>query len=66
MMNRNIINYQHSDNELFEPKYIMTKNEDEFNWSKLIPNDDFSPMFDIFYISTKVYLHLKYLTITLR
>lgn len=44
MMNRNIINYQHSDNELFEPKYIMTKNEDEFNWSKLIPNDDFSAL----------------------
>lgn len=41
MMNRNIINYQYSDKELFEPKYIMTKNEDEFNWSKLIPNDDF-------------------------
>ena len=42
MMNRNIINYQYSDRELFEPKYIMTKNEDEFNWAKLIPNDDFA------------------------
>ena len=41
MMNRNIINYQHSDKELFDPKYLMTKNEDNFNWSKLIPNDDF-------------------------
>ena len=41
MMNRNIINYQYSDTNLFEPKYIMTKNEDEFNWSNLIPNDDF-------------------------
>ena len=41
MMNRNIINYQFSDKELFEPKYIMTKNEDEFNWGNLIPNDDF-------------------------
>ena len=30
MMNRNIINYQYSDKELFEPKYIMTKNEDEY------------------------------------
>tara|TARA_E500000178_G_C16494913_1_gene519009 strand:- start:298 stop:555 length:258 start_codon:yes stop_codon:yes gene_type:complete len=44
MMNRNIINYQHSDNELFDPKYLMTKNEDEFNWSKLIPNDDFAAL----------------------
>ena len=42
MMNRNIINYQHSDKELFDPKYLMTKNEDNFNWSKLIPNDDFA------------------------
>tara|TARA_B100000902_G_scaffold49128_1_gene56067 strand:+ start:854 stop:1651 length:798 start_codon:yes stop_codon:yes gene_type:complete len=44
MMNRNIINYQHSDKELFEPKNIMTKNEDEFNWSKLIPNNDFTAL----------------------
>ena len=44
MMNRNIINYQHSDNELFEPKYIMTKNEDEFNWTNLITNNDFSAL----------------------
>ena len=42
MMNRNIINYEHSDKELFEPKFIMTKNEDEFNWSNLIPNNDFA------------------------
>jgi len=41
MMNRNIINYQYSDKELFDPKYVMTKNEDEFNWSNLIPNNDF-------------------------
>ena len=41
MMNRNIINYQYSDKELFDPKYVMTKNEDEFNWSNLIPNHDF-------------------------
>ena len=29
MMNRNIINYQYSD-KVFEPKYIMTKNEDDW------------------------------------
>ena len=44
MMNRNIINYQHSDRELFDPKYLMTKNEDEFNWKKLIPNNDFAAL----------------------
>tara|TARA_R110001583_G_scaffold75927_4_gene208505 strand:+ start:561 stop:1346 length:786 start_codon:yes stop_codon:yes gene_type:complete len=41
MMNRNILNYEYSDTELFEPKYVMTKNEDIFNWSNLIPNNDF-------------------------
>ena len=42
MMDRNIINYEFSNKELFEPKFIMTKNEDEFNWAKLIPNNDFA------------------------
>ena len=41
MMNRDIINYQYSNTQLFDPKNVVTKNEDEFNWSKLIPNDDF-------------------------
>jgi len=41
MMNRNIINYEHDNDILFNPDFNMTKNEDEFNWSKLIPNNDF-------------------------
>ena len=41
MMNRNIINYEHDNDVLFNPDFNMTKNEDEFNWSKLIPNNDF-------------------------
>tara|TARA_R110000824_G_scaffold246785_2_gene435948 strand:+ start:218 stop:997 length:780 start_codon:yes stop_codon:yes gene_type:complete len=41
MMNRNIINYEHTDTELFKPEFIMTKNEDIFNWDNLIPNNDF-------------------------
>ena len=41
MMNRNIINYEYSDTELFKPEYVVTKNEDIFNWDNLIPNDDF-------------------------
>ena len=40
-MNRNIINYEYSDTELFKPEYVVTKNEDIFNWDNLIPNDDF-------------------------
>ena len=42
MMNKNIINYEQTDTELFKPEYVMTKNEDIFNWDKLIPNNDFS------------------------
>ena len=42
MMNRNVINYEYENGVLFNPNLNMTKNEDEFNWSKLIPNDDFS------------------------
>jgi glycosyltransferase involved in cell wall biosynthesis len=41
MMNKNISNYEYENGVLFNPKYKITKNEDEFNWSKLIPNDDF-------------------------
>jgi len=41
MMNRNIINYEYEKDVLFDPNFNMTKNEDEFNWSKLIPNNDF-------------------------
>ena len=41
VMNRNIINYEHDNDILFNPDFNMTKNEDEFNWSKLIPNNDF-------------------------
>ena len=41
MMNRDICKYERDDGNLFDPKFLMTKNEDEFNWSMLIPNDDF-------------------------
>ena len=41
MMNRNVIQYEYEKDTLFNPNLNMTKNEDEFNWSKLIPNDDF-------------------------
>ena len=41
MMSRYVANYEYSENVLFNPEYKITKNEDEFNWSKLIPNNDF-------------------------
>lgn len=40
MMNRNISKHKFSDEDFFDPKFIMSKNEDEFNWKKLLPADD--------------------------
>ena len=42
MMNKKICQYERDDGNLFDPKFINVKNEDEFNWSKLIPNNDYS------------------------
>ena len=42
MMNRKICNYEMKDGNLFDPTLLNTKNEDEFNWTNLISNDDFS------------------------
>ena len=41
MVNRNVINYERKDGNLFDPKKIMFKAEDEFNWATLIPNNDY-------------------------
>lgn len=41
MMSRNICQYERPDGNLFDPKFINVKNEDEFNWGNLIPNDDY-------------------------
>ena len=42
MMNKKICEYEREDGNLFNPEFLMTKNEDEFNWANLIPNNDFS------------------------
>ena len=42
MMNRNICQYEREDGNLFDPEFINVKNEDEFNWGALIPNDDYA------------------------
>ena len=42
MMNRNICQYEREDGNLFDPKFINVKNEDEFNWAALIPNNDYA------------------------
>ena len=42
MMSREIMQYELSQDVLFNPNFNMTKNEDEFNWTNLITNNDFS------------------------
>ena len=42
MMNKNICQYERTDGNLFDPAFINVKNEDEFNWSNLIPNNDYA------------------------
>jgi len=44
MMNRNVINYEREDGNLFDPDKIMYQGEDEFNWATLIPNNDFAAL----------------------
>jgi len=41
MMNRQICQYERKDENLFDPTFVNVKNEDEFNWANLIPNDDY-------------------------
>ena len=42
MMSKDICQYERSDGSLFDPEFINVKNEDEFNWSNLIPNNDYA------------------------
>jgi len=41
MMSKDICQYEREDGNLFDPAFLNTKNEDEFNWCNLIPNDDY-------------------------
>jgi len=40
-LKRKIIEYERPDGLLFDPKHLNFKNEDEFNWSILIPNNEY-------------------------
>lgn len=42
MMSKDICQYERADGNLFDPTFINVKNEDEFNWSNLIPNNDYA------------------------
>ena len=42
MMSKNICQYERADGNLFDPNFINVKNEDEFNWGNLIPNNDYA------------------------
>ena len=40
MHHRDICKYERLDGNLYDPMHLMCKNEDEFNWTNLLPNDD--------------------------
>jgi GT2 family glycosyltransferase len=40
MHSREICKYEREDGNLYDPKHLMCKNEDEFNWKVMLPNDD--------------------------
>ena len=42
MMSKTICQYERQDGNLFNPNFINVKNEDEFNWGNLIPNNDYA------------------------
>jgi len=42
MMSHEICKYERSDGNLFDPKFVNVKNEDMFNWTNLINNNDFA------------------------
>ena len=48
--NSRIFKHERSDGNLFDPKYIMTGNEDEFNWSTLIPKNDYPALCKTAYV----------------
>lgn len=59
MMNRKVIQYEREDGLLFNPEYINVGNEDNFNWAKLIPNDDYAML-----CKTAFVFHFKGASIT--
>lgn len=40
MHSREICKYERPDGNLYDPTHLMCKNEDEFNWKVMLPNDD--------------------------
>jgi GT2 family glycosyltransferase len=49
-LKRKILNYERTDGLLFNPDLLNFKNEDDFNWSVLIPNDEYPMLCKTSYI----------------
>ena len=49
-LKRGIINYEREDGLLFNPELLNYKNEDDFNWSILIPNNEYPMLCKTSYI----------------
>lgn len=59
MMSRGLIKYERADGNLWNPKFINIKNDDDLNWKILIPNNEFA-----FLCRTAFVYHFKAASIT--
>jgi hypothetical protein len=61
-LKRSIIQYEREDGLLFNPEFLNFKNEDNFNWSILIPNDEYPMLCKtsyIYHFKGKSFEHIK-------
>lgn len=59
MFSRKMIEYEREDGNLWDPKFINVKNDDNLNWEVLIPNNEFA-----FLCKTAFVYHFKGLSLT--
>lgn len=59
MFHKRVKRCERSDGNIFDPKFANIKNEDEFNWKQLIPNNDFALL-----CKTAFIYHFKGITCT--
>ena len=59
MMSRKLIEYEREDGNLWDPQFINIKNDDDLNWSILIPNNEYA-----FLCRTSFVYHYKALSLT--
>jgi GT2 family glycosyltransferase len=61
-LKRDIIKYERTDGLLFNPELLNYKNEDDFNWNILIPNDEYPMLCKtsyVYHFKGKSFAHIK-------